>query len=190
MATMFTPRPVRILRRAGRRQPWSALSAAGLVVWLSGCGASSTVGSQSPTPRPAAVTPTATPSPTVDPLVAAGQAYLQAVALVNAAGDQVAAKEKGRHPFAFFVAPEKQWLAAIEAWQTALYHISWPPSVQSQATSLVASVQSEIAAVQDFVGNPNAATWAADSRAAQTSSAAAAAVRLVLHLPPITQSTP
>jgi hypothetical protein len=115
--------------------------------------------------------------------------YLQDVAVVNAVRTKVNAEEKalGVKPYRDFVKDDQEWLTALEAWQAALYKINWPASVQSQATALVAANQAEILAFQSFVASPNQATSNGENAPGQASSAAAAALRLALHLPPIVQ---
>lgn len=164
------------------------LTIGGAILMLSACGASSVVS----TPTEPASTPTvqATPPPTPTPdLVAiAGQAYLRAVTAVNAVGANVSKEEAPLKTYSALVKPERQWLAGLDTFQTALYKITWPPSVESQATALVAANQTTIGAVQDFVANPNAANWASDTSAGNAFSSASAAIRLALHLPPVSQS--
>jgi hypothetical protein len=160
-----------------------ALVPCAAVLMLSACGAS-TIATTQPASTPTAAPASAVPTPTPDLVAIARQAYSQAVSVVNGVDARVAAEEGPLKTYTALVKPERQWLAALETWQTALSKIAWPPTVQSAATALLASVKTEIRAVSTFVAHPNAATWKAEGTAGKATASAAAAVRLAFHLLP------
>jgi hypothetical protein len=166
-------------------KPALIAGAALITLGIAGCGAASATPAVRATATPAP-TATPTPAPTADPIVAAGQAYLSAITIYNVSVDKVNICEKpSQLTYKQAVPCEKEWLAAQEAFQKAIYAYSWPISVQSQITALAAAAQADIETTNNFIAEPDAATWNA---ATDTASAASAAVRLALHLPPVPSS--
>ena len=166
-----------------------AVMAGGLALAVAGCGSApaTSAATSVAAPTPTAAPPTPTPSPTVDPIAAAAQFYLNSANVFNAAENKVAKEEAPSQAYTKLVPDEKQSLAALEAWQNTIYTYSWPTSVQSQITALVAATQGNIQATEVFIADPDATTWNAETTPSNASNDAAAAVRLALHLPPLAQ---
>ncbi|MGA2285895.1 MAG: hypothetical protein ABSG55_06475 [Dehalococcoidia bacterium] len=75
-------------------------------------------------------------------------------------------------------------LACLQTFQDLLFHNNLPVSVNAQAGSLAAALQTEISDYQAFIDNPTASTWQDAQNAAAAVRAADAAIRTALHLPP------
>ncbi len=176
------------------------LSLVALAVFATHCGDSSTTTGVKPSSStassatiPAASTTTApaTPTPqalpTEDPIAAAAAQYSPIVADLNVCGAQVSAEQSelpSTAQYSALVPSSRELLACIQAFQAALFQISFPPSVSTQASALAATFQTDIADLQDFITNPDSTTWEAAMNAVAASTSASAAIRIALHLPP------
>jgi len=139
------------------------------------------------TPTTSPATPAPQPPPTENPPFVAAWQYAAKAADMNACVAPVRAELQqvaSTAEYSDLIPIAHAFLACLQPFQAALLQISFPTSMSTQASSLAAALQTEIAELEAFIADPNATTWETAGNAAWAENAAVAALRMALHLPP------
>ncbi len=142
------------------------------------------------TPGPSttsAAVPTSQPVPTGGDLATAATQYNAAAAAYHQCGNTwAAAVQQFATPVNYpdFVPASRDFLVCLQTFKTALYQISYPANVGTQATSLAASVQTDIDALGEFIAAPSPEAWQNFGGAFTSSKYVEAAVRTALNPAP------